>query len=168
MKEHVPNIISAARIPMSIALLFFPTMDTAFIVLYIATFITDILDGNIARMTGTCSELGKRLDGIADVLFTAVIVIKIIQWVPVPPWMWVWLIMIAVIRLTALYLSSKDTGLYTTAHSIPDKISGLLVFLSLFIYDWFGIPGLSAVCIFATFSAFTELYIALNHTIPHS
>lgn len=60
------NIITAVRIVCSIALLFFPGFSPAFYTLYIVAGISDILDGTVARKTGTISEFGSKLDTVAD------------------------------------------------------------------------------------------------------
>ena len=46
------NIITASRIIISIALLFFPALSPEFYALYLAAGITDMLDGTVARKTG--------------------------------------------------------------------------------------------------------------------
>ena len=56
------NIITAIRIVCSIALLFFPGFSPAFYTLDIVAGISDILDGTVARKTGTISEFGSKLD----------------------------------------------------------------------------------------------------------
>ena len=55
----IANFITAIRIVCSIALLFFPVFSPAFYTLYIVAGISDILDGTVARKTGTSDILGK-------------------------------------------------------------------------------------------------------------
>ena len=72
------NIITASRILLSIALLFCPAFSPAFYVLYVAGGASDMIDGAVARKTGTAGKLGSRLDTIADFVFTAVCLIKLL------------------------------------------------------------------------------------------
>ena len=56
------NIITFLRIILSVALLFCPVFSPVFLVLYIVTGVSDMIDGLVARKTGTVSEFGSRLD----------------------------------------------------------------------------------------------------------
>ena len=75
---QVANAITSMRILCSIALLFCPACSTVFYVLYIGAGFTDMIDGTIARKTNTVSELGSKLDTIADFVFVVVCMIKLI------------------------------------------------------------------------------------------
>ena len=61
------NLITGSRIVLSVALLFCPV----FFVLYIVAGITDMIDGAVARRTGTVSAFGARLDTVADIVLVA-------------------------------------------------------------------------------------------------
>lgn len=72
MKRHIPNIISLSRIPMAVDLPFVQSSPAIFWTLYLLCGLSDILDGAVARLTGTVSRLGERLDTLADIVFVAV------------------------------------------------------------------------------------------------
>ena len=72
------NIITIFRIICSIALLFVPVFSPAFNVLYLIAGTSDMIDGTVARKTGTVSEFGSKLDTAADFILAAVCLIKII------------------------------------------------------------------------------------------
>ena len=76
MKKHVANIITASRILFSVLLLFLPVLGAGFYVTYLLCGITDMIDGTIARKTGTVSEFGARLDTVADLVFLSVSLTK--------------------------------------------------------------------------------------------
>jgi len=61
------NIITGIRILLSVALLFYPAFSPTFYALYIAAGFSDMIDGAVARKTGSVSEFGSRLDTIADI-----------------------------------------------------------------------------------------------------
>ena len=91
------NTITCIRIVISVALLFCPALSPVFYVLYIAAGFSDMIDGAVARKTGTFSELGSRLDTSADIVFTMVCLIKLLPVLDVPSWLYTWISVIAII-----------------------------------------------------------------------
>lgn len=57
---------------MTIALPFVQSSPAVFWTLYLLCGLSDVLDGAVARLTGTVSRLGERLDTLADIIFVAV------------------------------------------------------------------------------------------------
>ena len=88
--KNLPNIISALRIAGTVWLLFMKPLSTLFLVVYVLTGASDVADGAIARKYGTTSELGAKLDSVADLLFYTLILIRIlpIMWVTLPKKIW--------------------------------------------------------------------------------
>ncbi len=72
------NSITGIRILCSVALLFFPAFSPAFYTLYIVAGVSDMIDGTVARKTGTVSEFGSKLDTVADFVLVVVCLIKLI------------------------------------------------------------------------------------------
>ena len=72
MRKQLANIITSCRILLSIILLFCPLFSIIFYIMYLFCGITDMVDGTIARKTKSVSELGARLDTVADSVFVAV------------------------------------------------------------------------------------------------
>ena len=60
------NIITSIRILCSIALLFCQSLSPTFYLLYVVAGFTDMIDGTVARKTNTVSEIGSKLDTVAD------------------------------------------------------------------------------------------------------
>ena len=58
-----------------------------------------MIDGTVARKTNTVSEFGSKLDTFADFVFVAVCFIKLIPILDIPVWLWVWIGIIAVIKI---------------------------------------------------------------------
>ena len=58
-----------------------------------------MVDGTIARKTNSVSEFGARLDTIAGFLFFAVTLIKLLTIIHIPKWIWVWIVVIAIIKI---------------------------------------------------------------------
>ena len=123
------NIITSVRIVLSLALLFFPAFSSAFYALYIAAGASDMIDGAVARKTGTAGEFGSRLDTFADIIFTAVCLIKLLPVLDVPVWVYIWIAVIALIKaanITVGYIRQKE---FVAVHSVTNKIAGCLLFV---------------------------------------
>ena len=83
------NIITSIRILLSAVLLFFPVFSPAFFAVYLTSGFTDMIDGAVARKTNTVSEFGSRLDTIADIVFVAVCLIKLLPVLNIPIWLYI-------------------------------------------------------------------------------
>ena len=151
------NIITIIRILCSIALLFFPAFSTAFYVLYITAGVSDMIDGWVARRTHTASELGAKLDTIADIVFVAVCLVKLLPVLNIPVWLWVWIGIIALIKIINIVSGFIVQKRFVSVHSTMNKVTGLLLFvfpLTLSLIDFKF--SAAVVCIFATFAAIQE------------
>lgn len=71
MIKNVANILTGFRILGSILLLFFPVFSEAFYSIYLLCGFSDMIDGTIARKTNSASELGAKMDTVADLVFVA-------------------------------------------------------------------------------------------------
>ena len=129
------NALTFCRIVLSVALLAPPALSPAFLVLYTLAGVTDMLDGYVARRTGAESDLGARLDSIADFVLIVVCLAKILPAISVPTWLWIWIAAIALVkaanaisgfvverRLVMPHTkANKVAGLFTTQKSIVSK-----------------------------------------------
>ena len=93
------NFITSCRIVCSAVLLFFPTFSVEFYIVYCLAGLTDMIDGTVARKTGTVSRFGSILDTAADIVFTAVCLIKIMPVLDIALWLWIWIAAIAGIKV---------------------------------------------------------------------
>ena len=123
------NAISIIRIPASIALLFCRAFSPAFYVFYIAAGLSDMLDGFVARKTDTVSKLGARLDTIADFVFVVVCLIKLLPILSIPAWMYVWIGIIALIKVVNIISGFAVQKKLVAVHSVMNKATGALLFL---------------------------------------
>ena len=154
------NLITCLRIALSAALLFCPALSPAFFALYLAAGFSDMIDGAVARKTGTVSELGSRLDTIVDIVFTAVCLIRLLPVLEVPAWLYTWSAVIAVIKLlniAAGYLKQKQ---FPAVHSVINKVAGGLLFLLPLTLTWIDLRySAAAVCTVAAVAAVYEGYL---------
>ena len=97
--KNIPNYISISRIIMSIALLFLKTFSITFYIIYIYCGLSDMLDGFLARKYKITSELGAKIDSIADMIFVFVSVLKIIPFIEISIAIYIWIIIIVLIKI---------------------------------------------------------------------
>ena len=154
------NFITIIRILCSLALLFFMPLSLPFYALYTAAGLSDIFDGRIARKTNTATKFGAKLDTLADIVFTAICLIKLLPVLDVPVWLYIWIAVIAFIKaanIAAGYIRQKE---FIAVHSILNKVTGGLLFvfpLSLAFVDLR--YGAAVVCTAATIAAVYEGYL---------
>jgi len=155
--KHIANIITGFRIVFSIALLFFPPLSSAFYVLYAAAGLTDMIDGTVARKTNSVSDFGAKLDAIADYIFAAVCLIKLMPVLDIPAWLWIWIAIIALIKIINILFGIVTRKKLTSVHSVMNKITGALCFLFPFTLSFVELKyGAIFVCAVATFAAIQE------------
>lgn len=123
------NTLTFGRILLSVGLLFCPAFSDAFYALYLAAGLTDMLDGPIARKTGTASAFGAQLDSAADLLFTAVCLGKLLPALVVPCWLMVWVAVIALIRGVNLISGWTRNRKLTVLHTPLNRVTGAALFL---------------------------------------
>ena len=168
MAKHIANILTGCRILGSILLLFFPAFSVVFYIIYLFCGFSDMIDGTIARNTNSISKFGSQLDTIADLIFVAVSMIRLLPVIHLPQWLWIWCGMIAIIKIGSIiwgYISKKR---FISLHTFMNKTTGLLLFL-LPLTISFVEPQYTAivVCSIATFSAMQEgFYIRSTEDSP--
>lgn len=151
------NAFSYSRIILSVVLLFVPTLSPTFYLLYILAGLTDMIDGAVARKTYTASEFGAKLDTAADLIFAIICLIKIIHFIGIPAWLYVWIAIIALIKLLNIvsgYIMQKK---FAAVHTFMNKFTGTILFIlpltfSVIPLKYSGV----AVCAIATFAAIQE------------
>ena len=151
------NTITFSRIAASLVLLFCPVFSPAFYVFYIAAGLSDMLDGFAARKTDTVSELGARLDTIADFVFVAVCLIKLLPVLSVPAWLYGWIGTIALIKAVNIVTGFAVQKRFVPVHSVMNKATGALLFLLPLTIP--AVPlkcSVIVVCAAATFAAIQE------------
>ena len=129
MKKQAANIITICRIFGSILLLLFPVFSSVFYILYLLCGITDMVDGTIARKTGSASEFGAKLDSTADMIFVGASFIKILSVLDIPKWLWFWMISILILRISNLIVGFISRKRFIVLHTVMNKLAGLLLFI---------------------------------------
>ena len=159
------NFITGLRIVFSVVLLFCPALSPAFYALYIAAGVTDMIDGAVARKTGTVSEFGAKLDTTADFVLVVVCLIKLLPVLHVPAWLYIWIAIIAFIKVANIlagYIRQKE---FLSVHSIMNKVTGGLLFVFPLTLSFIDLRYSAAVvCVVATAAAIHEGYLIKTET----
>ena len=153
------NTVTFSRMAASIVLLFCPVFSPAFYMFYIAAGVSDMLDGFVARKTDTVSNLGERLDTIADFVFVVVCLIKLLPVLSVPAWLYGWIGIIALIKAVNIVSGFAVQKRFVAVHSVMNKATGALLFLLPLTIP--AVPlkySAIVVCAAATFAAIQEGY----------
>jgi len=159
------NYLTAARILCGVLILFCPMFSGRFYVLYLIGGLTDAIDGTVARMTGTASDFGAKLDTVADLVFIPAVIVKLIAALSVPLWFLVWVGGIICLKLTGLVLGFVRYRHFPAVHSKLNKLCGAVVFLIPFFlsasYAWQARAFVVvAACLLASVAAVQEfIYI---------
>ena len=143
----------------SLPLVFISLSSAWFYVFYLFCGLTDMIDGTIARKTETDSEFGARLDTVADFVFMFVCSLKILPLMHIPIWLWVCIIIVALIKIFNITLVFIRKKKLISIHSVLNKITGFALFLlplSLaFVETTYSVV---TICVLATIAAIQEVY----------
>ena len=127
-----------------------------------------MIDGIVARKTGTASEFGSKLDTVADIVFVAVCLIKMLPVIDVPSWILIWIVIIAFIKvanIAAGYIRQRE---FIPVHSIINKVTGAMLFAFPMTLTFIDLKYSSAVvCLVATVAAIQEGYL-INRNVMNS
>ena len=167
-KHSIANIITGIRIVSSIIMLFCQVFSPAFYSFYIVAGVSDMIDGIVARKTGTASEFGSKLDTVADIVFVAVCLIKVLPVIDIPIWIYIWIAIITLIKvanIAAGYIRQRE---FIPVHSMINKMTGGLLFIFPLTLTFIDLRySASVVCLVATVAAIQEGYL-INRNVKNS
>ena len=153
------NVITVSRVPLSLAMLVLSPRSVPFTACYLLCGVTDIMDGFVARKLHAESEKGAMLDSMADMLFSVIYAVKILPLLNIPLWSWIWTAIIAAIKITGIFIASRNAHRLMIEHSFGNKLTGLLLYLlPLSVWAVDVKYGAVLVCIAATLTVIIELY----------
>ena len=159
VRKQLANIITISRILCSIGLLCCPVFSLGFYVVYLFCGFTDMIDGIVARKTKSVSEFGARLDTVADTVFIAVCLVKILPLMQFPTWLWTWIIITSIIKICNVVWGLISDKKLVSIHTVLNKATGFLLFILPFTFGFIKpIYSFVMVCSLATVSAINETY----------
>lgn len=161
---NVADTVTSMRMAASVFLLLFSLDTIWFLVVYTFAGLTDVLDGWLARKTGSISEFGARLDSIADVLFYGILLIRLFPFLYqiLPGKIWYAVLGIIAVRFASYAAAAVKYHRFDSLHTWLNKLTGAAVFLLPYVlfstasvvYSW-------TVCILAFAASAEELAIHL-------
>ena len=112
---------------------------------------------NPCECGASVSEFGSRFDGVADFVFVAVCLIKILPVMDIPIWLYVWTAVIFFVKIVNIISGYVMQKKYVAVHTTMNKATGVLLFmlpltLTIVPLNYSGIP----ICSVATFAAVQE------------
>ena len=113
-------------------------------------------------VSGVLCALSRRriLDTIADIVFTAVCLIRLLPVLEVPAWLYTWIAVIAVIKLLNIAIGYAKQKKLAAVHSVMNKAAGGLLFLFPLTLTWIDLRYSAAVvCAVAAVAAVYEGYL---------
>lgn len=128
-----------------------------------------MIDGAAARKTDTVSEAGSRLDTIADIVFAAVCLIKMLPVLTIPVWLWIGTGAVAAIKVINVISGFIVQKKFAAEHTVMNKITGVMLFILPFTLSFIDLNySGSAVCAAAFFAAVQEGHLirTKNNNIP--
>ena len=156
--RHLPNVLSVLRIAGSIGLLFCNVSGWPFWALYVLCGISDMADGWLARKLQAETRTGAILDSVADIVFVGCCAIRLLPVWEIPTWLWIWAGMVVLIKIVNQISSLVVNKRLCFPHTLANKLTGLLLFLTVPAVFWSVIP-ISIVAFIATFAALEEGYL---------
>ena len=159
MVKHLANMITGLRIIGSLTLLFFDVPSLPFYITYLLCGFSDMIDGAIARKTNAVSSFGSKLDTVADIVFMVVCAVKLLPMIYLPIWVWMWIAVIALIKVTNIVWGFVRKKQLVDYHAVLNKITGSLLFLLPFTLQFIEpMYSFAVVCMIATIAAIKEGY----------
>ena len=164
-KLNTADTITLFRVAGTILLAFLRPLSAGFFCVYTLTGLSDMLDGWIARRTKTASDFGAKLDSIADLLFYAVMLIRLfpVLWKALPVQIWYAVVGILLLRLSAYCVAAIKYRRFASVHTWLNKLTGAAVFLLPYMLAVSSGAGYSwAVCALGCAASLEELMIHLS------
>ena len=118
-----------------------------------------MIDGTVARRMKIVIDFGAKLDTASDFVFMVVALIRFAPHLHIPAWLWIWIGIIATIKLCGAVWGFVRIGKFMFPHTILNKVTGLLLFLLPMTVVFIELAHtLSFVCMVATVAAIHERY----------
>jgi len=140
---NIPNLISFYRILVAPLILYFAVtgQENLYVIFLCISLVSDILDGNLARLMNLQSDFGAALDNLGDILtyILALLGLFVFKWADIAPHAWILWTFLAVFVLS--YIISflrfgKIPGLHLYSAVTAGYIQGIFFFV-LFVFGFF-------------------------------
>jgi CDP-diacylglycerol--glycerol-3-phosphate 3-phosphatidyltransferase len=162
--KFVPNILSCLRIVFSLVLLTLPEKPLSFAVVYVCCGASDVADGFIARKFKVASNLGAKLDSLADLAFTVASLCSLIFFTDILQNSFVLgcITLVLVIRVANLIATHNKFHQWAALHTVGNKLTNILLFFAIpicIVLDSFPLGVVLPIVAIALVSALEETTI---------
>ena len=161
----IPNLITMVRIVGSLCLLFVEPLKKPFYIIYTIAGLSDAFDGFIARKTNSVSELGSKLDSIADLCFYIVMILRIFPVLleKLPFWIWYMVAAVVAMRIASYTISAVKFRRFASLHTYLNKAATLMIFFVPYLIGYGMISVYcTAICVIGILSSVEELVIHIK------
>lgn len=165
VKKQLANGLTVGRMICAALLLGTAPFSAAFYVLYTLCGLTDLLDGPVARRTGSAGAFGARLDSAADLMFVLAAAVRCgpVLWALLPRWVFAAAGVSALMRLAAWLLGAVKFRCPVARHTVLNKAAGAVLFAAGYLVGWrSGLTAAAAACALALLSAGEELWLCVR------
>ena len=158
--RYAANAVTVGRMALSLLLLTAEPLSGCFYGLYAAAGASDVLDGAIARRTGTASRLGAVLDSAADLVFFCAVCCRLLPLLlrALPLAVWAATLLTAALRCAAWGTAFLRFRRFAPLHTWLNKAVGAGLFCLPWFWEWLT-PYCGVLAALAVASAAEELYI---------
>lgn len=155
-------MITVTRLVCAVALPFTVPFSLPFWIFYGYGGASDLADGLIARAIKQQSNLGAKLDSMADAAFFIAIAIAVVPAVVIPSWIWICVIVTAFIRAAVYWIGYKKYRTFSALHTYANKVTGGFLLGTPVLYAVLGVTATGVIlCLLAVLSACEELLITV-------
>lgn len=155
-------MITVTRLVCAMILLFSTPFSLLFWILYVYCGVSDLADGLVARTMKQQSDLGAKLDSVADMAFSLAIAIAVVPVIVIPLWIWIFAIVIALIRVTTYLIGYKKYHMFSALQTYANKVTGGFLFGTPVLYVVLGVTATGVIlCLLAVLSSCEELLITV-------
>lgn len=144
-------------------MLFVKPLTISFYIIYIVCGLSDMVDGYIARKTGTTSDLGAKLDTVADFIMVTVLLVVLVPIIKPSLMIIIWIIVIGLVRIASMIVAFVKYQTFASIHTYSNKVTGMILFL----FPLLLLMGsrellMAVICVVASLSALEEFVIQLT------
>lgn len=133
--KNLANIISLSRAALALSLFAILNNKIMFIIITIICWMTDVIDGKVARLTNSASDTGSRIDDIADTTLIVVTSIIMIIWLKASILLFIpYAIFLVILKLINMSISKKKYGSVYIIHTYAARFTCFLILLMPIIY----------------------------------
>lgn len=133
--KHLANMISGSRIVMAFSLFFLIGHQTMFLIIYILGWFTDAIDGTVAKLTNSQSDMGSKIDDLADLALITIMGVIMIIWVGSSILIHIPLVVIfLIVRIANMVITKQKYGKVFILHTYSEKALAIPVLLIPVVY----------------------------------